>query len=108
MVLTAEPLPLMRDADGVVRVGNTRITLDTLVAAYLDGLTIEAISEQYPSLRLSEVYATIGYYLSHQVDVEAYLATREQQAIDVRQSNEVRFNPLGVRARLLARQLRQG
>lgn len=108
MVLTSEPLPLAADASGVVRVANTRVTLDTVVAAFRDGLTSEEIAEQYPSLRLGEVYAVIGYYLCHQADVDAYLAARERRANEVRQENEKRFNPVGVRSRLLARQTRQG
>jgi uncharacterized protein (DUF433 family) len=108
MELTAEPLPLVADADGVVRVGKTRVTLDTIVAAFQDGLTAEEIAQQYPSLRLGEVYAVIGYYLCHQADVDAYLAAREGRANEVREENERRFNPVGVRSRLLARQTRQG
>ena len=104
MVLTAEPLPLVADADDVVRVAKTRVTWDTVVAAFHDGLTAEEIAEQYPSLSLGQVYAVIGYYLDHQVEVDAYLAGREGRAIGVRQANERLFSPAGVRARLLARQ----
>lgn len=107
-VLAAEPLPLTADTDGVVRVANTRVTLDTIVAAFQDGLTAEEIAEQYPSLRLGEVYAVIGYYLCHQADVDAYLAARERRANEVRQENERRFDPVGVRSRLLARQMQRG
>jgi len=104
IVLKAEPLPLVADTDGVVRVGTTRVTLDTVVAAFKDGLAAEEIAEQYPSLPLGQVYAVIGYYLDHQVEVDAYLAAREDRAEEVRQANERLFSPVGVRARLLARQ----
>ena len=103
LVLTAEPLPLVADADGVVRVAKTRVTLDTIVAAFNDGLTAEEVSEQYPSLQLGEVYAVIGYYLRHQAEVHAYLEARARDADDVRQENERRFSPVGVRSRLVAR-----
>ena len=45
----------------------------------------------------------IGYYLRHQSAVDNYLQEWRQQAIKVRQSNEARFDPAGVRDRLLAR-----
>ena len=106
LVLTAGPLPLVADADGVVRVAKTRVTLDTIVAAFNDGLTAEEIGQQYPSLQLADVYAVIGYYLCHQAEVAAYLDARARDADDVRQDNERRFSPVGVRARLVAR--RQG
>ena len=104
----AEPIPLTTDADGVVRVGGTRVTLDTLVAAYGDGLTAEAMVEQYPTLSLADVYTAIGYYLRHRTEVEAYLDRRRQQAADIRQENEARANPVGLRDRLLARRTAQG
>jgi uncharacterized protein (DUF433 family) len=104
LVVPAESAPLTTDADGVVRVGRTRVTLDTVVAAFHEGATAETIAEQYPSLQLADIYATIGYYLRHRTDVDAYLRGREEHAAQVRQENESLFNPNGVRGRLIARQ----
>lgn len=103
LVVGAEPIPLRIDSDGVVRVGGTRVTLDTLVAAFHDGATAEEMVQQYPSLQLADVYAVIGYYLRHQPEVEAYLQERQQRSETVRRENEARFDPRGVRDRLLAR-----
>jgi uncharacterized protein (DUF433 family) len=108
LILAQELPPLVKDSDGVVRVGNTRVTLDTVVGAFREGMTAEAIAEQYPSLQLADVYSVIGYYLHHQAKVEAYLQERERLAAQVRQENEARFNPIGVRDRLLARRPPQG
>jgi uncharacterized protein (DUF433 family) len=104
--MSIEPLPLAADPDGVVRVGGTRVTLDTLVAAFREGMTPEGIVEQYPTLGLADVYSVIGYYLSHSDEVDGYLRSRQQLAADVRHENEARFDPKGIRDRLLAR--RQG
>ena len=98
-----ETLPLETDADGVVRVGKTRVTLDTIIMAFTDGATAEEIAQQYPYLQLADIYSVIGYYLRHRSEVEAYLRQRAQQAEHVRQQNEARFDPSGVRDRLLAR-----
>jgi len=95
------------DADGVMRVGGTRVTLDTVVAAFEEGATAEEIAHQYPSLNLADVYAVIGYYLRQRPEIEAYLRQRQRQAKDIRQQNESRFDPHGVRDRLLARRVRQ-
>jgi uncharacterized protein (DUF433 family) len=103
LVLTAERPPLATDSAGVVRVAGTRVTLDTVVAAFHDGASAEEIAEQYPSLQLSDVYAVIGYYLRCKTEVHEYLAAREDHATDVRDENEARFSPVGVRSRLLAR-----
>lgn len=108
LAVAPEPMPLATDADGVVRIGGTRVTLDTLVAAYREGATAETIAEQYPSLQLDHVYTVIGYYLRHQEEVEVYLQRRRQEAAQVRRENEVRFPPIGIRDRLLARRPPQG
>jgi len=108
MVLSSatEVIPLEIDTNGVVRVGKTRVTLDTIIAAFSDGATAEEIVQQYPSLNLADVYHVIGYYLRWPSEVEAYLQQREVQANAVRMQNESRFDPQGVRDRLLARRAR--
>ncbi len=104
MLTTVETIPLDTDTDGVIRVSNTRVTLDTIIQAFDDGATAEEIAQQYPSIPLADIYSVIGYYLRHGDEVEEYLLQRREQAEQVRQLNETRFDPLGVRARLLARQ----
>lgn len=100
---TTETIPLETDADGVIRVSKTRVTLDTLVTAFSDGATAEEITQQYPSVPLSDVYYIIGYYLRRYAEVEACLSRRRQQAEQIRKENESRFDPAGIRERLLAR-----
>jgi len=103
LTIAQEPAPLGATEDGVVRVGGTRVTLDSVVAAFEAGATAEEIVQQYPSLLLADTYAVIGYYLRHRSEVEAYLAQRREQSGRVCQQNVSRFDPAGVRARLLAR-----
>lgn len=100
---TIETIPLEADIDGVIRVSYTRVTLDTIVQAFGDGATAEGIAQQYPSVPLADIYTVIGYYLRHTAEVEAYLQQRQEQADQVRQMNDIRFDPVGVRQRLLAR-----
>ncbi len=103
LLVTPQSPPLTTDADGVVRVGGTRVTLETVVGAFHDGATAEEIVQQYPSLALADVYAAIGYYLSHRQEVDDYLLQERQRSDQVRQENERQFDPTGVRERLLAR-----
>lgn len=103
LAIVAEPAPLKITVDKIVRIGQTRVTLDTVVAVFKQGATAEEIVYRYPSLKLADVYATIAYYLNHQQEVEAYLQQRQQQAREVRKTNEARFDPQGLRDRLLAR-----
>jgi uncharacterized protein (DUF433 family) len=103
LTIAAKPIPLEADTNGVVRVSGTRVTLDTVVAAFEEGATAEEIVFQYPSLNLAHVYAVIAYYLQQRPQVEAYLQWRRAQADKIQQQNEARFDPHGIRERLLAR-----
>ncbi len=103
LVVTTNPIPLVTDAGGVMRVGSTRVSLDSVIYAFNNGATAEEIAQDYPSLKLGDVYAVIGYYLQHRAEVDDYLCQREQQRQIVQQMNEAKFDPQGVRARLLAR-----
>lgn len=104
-LLTTVPAPLAIGADGVIRVGGTRVTLDTILAAFDEGATAEEIVQQYPSLSLADVYQTIGYYLSRSAELDAYLAERRRAQSEARVSNESKWPPAGIRDRLLARHL---
>ena len=101
--VTDQPLPLAIAADGTVTLGTTRVTLDTVVGAFNDGATAEEIAQQYPTLELADIYAVVAYYLRQRDTVEQYLAARAAQRAQVRTENERRFDPVGVRDRLLAR-----
>ncbi|HEU0297585.1 MAG TPA: DUF433 domain-containing protein [Anaerolineales bacterium] len=96
-------LPLKMDKDGVIRVSKTRVTLDTIVAAFLEGLTAEEITAQYPVISWADVYSVVGYYLHPKKKMDAYLKRREKLAAQIRTQNESRFNTSEIRTRLLAR-----
>ena len=103
MSLSATTVPLSTDQDGVMRVGDTRVSLDSVIFAFNDGATPEEIVHQYPTLNLAEVYAVISYYLQHRAEVEAYLEQRRVQRLELKKEIEARFDPRGIRERLLAR-----
>lgn len=101
--LAAEAVPLSTDADGVFRVSGTRVALDSVIKSYQDGSSADSIFEQYPSIPLADIHAVLSFYLKHRESVEAYLHNRQIKAEEVRLENEARFDPNGIRARLLAR-----
>src|SRR5690348_12621772 len=104
MAVLDNPVPLASDDHGVVRVGGTRVTLDTVVAAFERGATAEEIVQQYPSLSLADVYVVLGYYLRHRESVDRYLAQRRLVAEQVHQETMERSAVSGVRERLQGRQ----
>lgn len=101
--LSAEPIPIETGPDGVMRVRGTRVTVDTLWSSFREGATAEEIVQEYPSLSLADAYQVIGHCLRHSGTLATYLEGRCHSAGDVRQSNESRWQPEGIRARLLGR-----
>jgi uncharacterized protein (DUF433 family) len=101
----AQPPPIQADNDGILRVGGTRVRLETIINAFKSGCAAEEILLKYPSLNLTDIYAVITYYLWSREEVEAYMEERRRLEEAVRQENEARFPSAGVRDRLLARRV---
>jgi uncharacterized protein (DUF433 family) len=102
MTALVDAIPLARDADGVYRVGGTRVTLDLVVRAFNRGATAEEIVQKFPSLELSEVYQVIGYYLKHSAEFAGYFEKREREERELLAAHP-EWSPKGLRERLLAR-----
>ena len=51
--------------DGGYWVAGTRVSLDSIVYAFLDGQTAESIAQSFPMLALEEVYGAIAFYLAN-------------------------------------------
>ena len=96
----AELPPLRADQGGVVRIGNSRISLDLIVEQYENGMTPEGMVRAYDTLALADVHAVIAYYLRHKEEVRAYLKRREEEAQALREKIEAE------RARISGEELR--
>lgn len=98
-------VPLVKDADGVVRVGHTRVTLETIYYVFLEGATPEETLLRYPSLNLADIYAIFSYCMTFPDDVAEYVQAQNEQAAAVRRANQARFPTQSLRERLLARRI---
>jgi len=74
LLLANQPFPLQADPNGMLRVADTRVTLDAVIAAFKKGATAEQIGHNYPILHLADIYAVITFYLREPESVDAYLA----------------------------------
>ena len=50
--------------EGVYRVGQTRVSLDSLVYLYREGMSAESMVESYPALTLEQVHGALAFYLA--------------------------------------------
>ena len=95
--------PLQEDASGVIRVENTRVTLDSVVLGFREGASAEEIVERFPAITLSAAYATITFYLQNRTEIDAYLKRREAELEQIRRQIELRPEAKEFRDRLFAR-----
>lgn len=102
--IAAEPIPLSVDPQGTVRVGGTRLTLETVLGAFERGDRPDDIVAAFPGVELADVYAVITYYLRHRGAVEEYLQVQKAKAAEHRRKIEARQgDQRGLRERLLTR-----
>jgi uncharacterized protein (DUF433 family) len=104
LAIQMNPIPLETDRDGVIRVAQTRIPLDSVILSFQTGSTPEEIACQYPTLQLADIYAVIRYYLRNKKEAESYLLRRRNISNRVRIQNQTRFKSDNIKERLLARQ----
>ena len=80
LIVRNDPVPIRIDHSGAVRIGPTRITLETLIEYYKHGYGPERIQNSFPTLRLADIYSVIGYYIRHTEEVDEFLRQSELEA----------------------------
>ena len=100
-------VPLTENEHGVLHIVGTRVTLDSVVAAFDQGETPEQIVQNFPDLKLDDVYAVITYYLKNADNVRAYLAEQDREAEALRQEIRDEFPTNQLRERVLKHQHRK-
>ena len=80
--------------DGKYRISDTRVSLDSVVYAFREGLSPESIRESFPVLNLEEVYGAIAFYLAHQTEIDRYLAKGEKRSKELWRESQDRNSDL--------------
>jgi uncharacterized protein (DUF433 family) len=97
------PKPVRVDESGVLMVGDTRVSLDSVVYAYNRGDDAAEIQNQFDTLSLAQIHAAIAYYLHNKAEVDAYLRQNEIDYEKKRAQNKIDFPHGLTREMLLAR-----
>jgi len=72
-------LDYIEKRSGAYWVAGTRVSLDSIVYAFLRGETPENIAQSFPVLSLGEVYGAIAFYLANRAEVHAMLARNDRE-----------------------------
>ena len=98
LTLHADPIPLHVDDGGSIRVGESRVTLDSLLQYWRLGMKPEEIARGLDTLTLADVHGALAYYLRHQAEIDEYLRRREGEAerlrLQIEAANAARLGPL--------------
>ncbi|WP_448570139.1 DUF433 domain-containing protein [Trichothermofontia sp.] len=71
------PKAYIEDVEGCYRIVGKRVSLDSIVYAFSEGQSPEAIVQSFPVLTLEEVYGAIAFYLANREAIDAYIAEGE-------------------------------
>jgi uncharacterized protein (DUF433 family) len=63
----------VKKVEGAYRVGETRVSLDSLVFLFREGMSAESMVDSYPALTLEQVHGALAFYLANQKEIDAYL-----------------------------------
>ena len=59
--------------DDTFRVKGSRVSLDSVIIAFLRGASPESIQRSFPTISLEAVYGAIAFYLANQNEIDEYL-----------------------------------
>jgi uncharacterized protein (DUF433 family) len=82
----------VHEQDGGYFIEGTRVSLDSVVYAFLRGESPEGIVESFPALNLEQVYGALSYYLAQREVVDEYLSQAREEFTRLREES-IQSNP---------------
>ena len=74
------PREYVKQLEGAYRIGDTRVSLDSLVYLFREGISAEGMVESYPALTMEQVHGALAFYLGNQEEIDAYLVEGHRAA----------------------------
>ena len=69
--------PYIEERNGGLYLAETRVSLDSVVIHFQEGASPEEIVQSFSTLKLSQVYGAIAYYLENEKTVNEYIVEGE-------------------------------
>jgi uncharacterized protein (DUF433 family) len=69
----------IEQVNGGYYINDSRVSLDSVVYRWLEGLSPEAIADCFPALTLEQTYGAIAYYLGHRAEIDEYLKAADEE-----------------------------
>lgn len=68
----------VQQREGEFFVGNSQVTLHSIIANWQRGMGPERIQESFPTVPLVAIYGAITYYLEHQEELDAHFRETDE------------------------------
>ena len=88
------PVMYVEERDGGYYLAGTRVSLDSVVYAFLRGQSPESITKSFAPLSLEQVYGAITFYLANEGAVDEYLKQGREDLDVLRQQAKEQNAPL--------------
>lgn len=86
--------------EGGYYIAGSRVSLDSVVYAFLRGESPEGIAESFPALSLEQIFGAAAFYLANRESIDAYL--RDGRAEFARMRDEARRKHPGLYSKMEA------
>ena len=73
------PSPYIEERNGGLYVAGTGVSLDSVVIRFREGVSPEKIAQSFPTLKVSQVYGAIAYYLENEKTVNEYVEEGQRE-----------------------------
>ena len=70
---------------GAYYIAGTRVSLDSVVYAFLRGESPEGIAESFPALGLEQIFGALTFYMANQEIVDRYVSEGQREFEALRQ-----------------------
>ena len=83
-----------KTAEGGWRIADSRVSLDSVVCAYWEGKSPEAIAEEFPTLSAERIYGAIAFYLRNRQEIDEYLAQQDAKWQQLARESNSQHGPI--------------
>lgn len=98
----------VEEREGGYYLAGTRVSLDSIIQCFREGLSPEGILEEFETLTLGQIYSAIAFYLDNQPAMDTYMVRQKGRFEAVRRSAEPLPDDLRKRLEAARQQLRSG
>ncbi len=88
----------IEERSGAYFIAGTRVSLDSVVYAFLRGESPEGIAESFPALMIEQILGSLAFYLASRDQIDQYLRQSTEDFEHLRQ--QAHHNRPGLYARL--------